>query len=228
MTRPPTPASRTQAAHLKRCNSSAITRAARPGGPLESCVLPGGDIDVSHPHFERWQPAASKRRSPAPTHDETSTSAPTTPATQSDEFTIDDIESMTVAQVFALCGNHRGLDRWLATKKLAAEIHRLNSRNQRDDGRLISRAGVETFVFGYLESLHLRLLRNFPDSLLPQLSSLIHSGGTREEQLKVIRDCVTGELKTAKESILRVLHGDACRAGDRPPPTRDEKEPTNG
>ena len=124
-------------------------------------------------------------------------------------------------------GSVLGLQDWLRARKITAEVARLESRNRRDDGRIISRAGVEHFVFGFLERLSLNLLQNMPTALQPRLQAMVRNGQTREEQVAVMREYISTELKNAQRSIVGALKSGACQVGDNPEPTASEKDSQN-
>lgn len=210
MPRRPNPISRVDAAAKKGCDKSAITRACR--GPLAASVLPGGDLDSGHPDFIRWQPQAAKRRvSSAAT-----TAAPT-------DVQIDG----ELARLTSRFSCARDLSAHLKNRKVLAEAMRIESRNARDDGRIISRAGVESYVLGFVQRLRANLFHNVPTTMYPRVASMVSSGISREEIIKYMRDTLDDEFRLTARSIANALRNGSCKAGDNPPPTKDEKEPQN-
>jgi hypothetical protein len=108
--------------------------------------------------------------------------------------------------------------RVLLLRKRRAEVERLESRNERDAGLLISRELVRSHVFAHLETLSLRLLRDVPTTLAARMPA----ARTTEERVRLVRDAISAELATTKDRTTRGLR--ACRAGDRPPDLPDHED----
>jgi hypothetical protein len=122
--------------------------------------------------------------------------------------------------------SQRELAGWLKNRKTLAEAMRIESRNRRDDGRLISRAGVEHFVFAYLKLLNTSLLRNAAVTIELRVSSMARSDTTSEERVALVRDLLSSDMNVTKQTIVRALRY-KCRAGDTLPSTDIEDQYAN-
>jgi hypothetical protein len=196
-------------------------------GPLAPAVLAGGRIDVAHAAVVAWatargiEPASlldsSRRASRPPPAPRTPTprgtrSVPTTTTTEPADVT--EILDLTVRELTDRHASEQGVTDWLARRKTAAEISRLESRNDRDAGRLVERERVRVNVFGLIEELFHRLLTDMPASAAPRVMSMVQSGATIEEIRAFIAQANGVVLRTAKHRASRAIR--AVRAGDNP------------
>jgi hypothetical protein len=178
------------------CRSrAAVTQACRPGGPLSAAVV-GKRVDVRHPTVVAWLvdadgDQAALEESEAPPDD-----APTAPTS----------------------GGSGGRDemRTLLLRRRRAEAERIESRNARDAGRLISREFVQNNVFTYLNSLNIRLLQDVVTTLATRLGEGVP---TVEERKIIVRHALEAAIGGSKREALRAL--DNCRTGDNPPPVEE-------
>jgi hypothetical protein len=213
---------------------------------LAPCCLPGGRLDAAHPAMQKvarevWRldpesllvaPGASRTSAPSTSGTTAPAPAPSDapaprapkavrrqtgelPLTQPLEVLLD----MTLRELSQHFGSSQGMADWLDVRKTIAETQRLESRNERDAGRLIGREFVRKHVFGYLDGLSLRLVRDAPTNIAARIAD----GMSREERLEIAHDVVSGLIKDAKrQAIVRI---NQCRVGDNPPPVADWDEP---
>jgi len=104
-------------------------------------------------------------------------------------------------------------------------VNGIESRNARDAGRIISRAGVEGAVFGFLHGLRANL-RTAASTISIRAQSLARADENLEVITAYVRDAIDDEFRTTARSIQNILLN-RCKAGDNPEPTRDEKESPN-
>lgn len=91
--------------------------------------------------------------------------------------------------------------------KLRAEAARLELRIAVEQGELISRELVRAHVFGALEALAKRLLRDVPMSLAVRVAAVEQP----EEREKIIRETISDQIRAAKEQVARTLRGAVWR-----------------
>lgn len=198
-------------------NRSQITRAAQ--GDLAAAKLPGGRLDAAHPSVVAW--ARARGIDPAALLDsgvgaarQRRESPPASATAPTDDGPADasELMNLTLRQITDRYGSAQGFIDWLEARKLIADTARTESRNERDDGRLIPRELVRTVLFGYLEQLHKRLL----GEAAPTVARRVRGAGlTSEQSVALVRDTLSAELNTARRHILGGLR--TIRANDNPP-----------
>src|SRR5689334_13315687 len=99
-----------------------------------------------------------------------------------------------------------------SVRKKRAEIAALELKLRRDQGELIERALVKRYLFGYLEALSIRLLRDMPQTLASQVSSRTRANATNEEITTFIREVLSRELTETKRRIIGSMRGDRDEA----------------
>ncbi len=95
----------------------------------------------------------------------------------------------------------------LAVRKRSAEIMRLEIRNAKERGELISRELVRTHVFGSIESTNKRLLYDSPKTIARAVYALARNGAPIEEAERAVRDHLSSQLSAVKTTAVRLLRG---------------------
>lgn len=182
------PISLAQLAKLGHRSRQAVWKLTRPGGPLAPAMLLDGSIDASHPAALEWLARGLEA------------------ATDGDRDDIDPLDhddeglEHLVAEVA----------RWRALK-VKSDARLAQRRDQVLAGRLISRELVRANVFGHLDALNLRLLRDVPT----RLAMHVRTAANNEEAVALIRDQISAQLARAKAQVVHGLR--TCRTGDNPP-----------
>lgn len=99
----------------------------------------------------------------------------------------------------------------LTFRKRKAEAEKLELANAVRKGELVSREQVTTHVFGPLEELSQRLLRDHPKNTAHQAFELFHAGAPVEAIEKLIREDVSMHLSTTRDKVTRALRAMASR-----------------
>lgn len=181
----PLPIRRAEFARRAGRSKGRITEACRPGGPLATACLLNGEIDVRHPSVAVW----AKARGLDPTvFDPTEAivepaAAPRKPRTP---------------QGSAAPRPSRDAYDALSLRKKEAEVKRLELRNARDEGRLISLEIVRLAVFGYLDRLSRQLLGPVSQTLSQRIAAGARSNLTDPELRAIAREMFSAELAEAK------------------------------
>jgi hypothetical protein len=118
----------------------------------------------------------------------------------------------TLAQLTDRFGSAQGLLDWVAARRSIAELARVESRNARDESRLISKELVREFVFGGFTKLFLRLISDTPKALALKL----HTALSVEQRERIIAETISSQLTLAKSEIVAAIR--QCATGDNPPP----------
>ena len=213
-------------------SKSAIGQAAKPGGVLFSALLPGGKLDRSHHACTDYAAAAKGSRKPKgrgrttakkppkasrstePTADRDD-AAPLDPAQFQEPADISELLKLTLGELTERWGSVEGAQGWLNCRKVVADIARLEAKNARDAGRIISRQLVKTHVLGQFQRLHQRLLETYPTTLTTRLGAAIRAGESREACAEIVRSLLGKELEVAKNKSIRAIR--RCETSDNPP-----------
>jgi hypothetical protein len=155
----------------------------------------GHEVDAAHPAVKKWLAAVPAEPTPD-RHREPDSTVPTR----------EDFAKLTF-------------------EKRQEETRRLRSRNDRDDGRLLSRQLVNQFVISAFDTLFRRFLEVSPRTLSAQIPASIRAGASREQIQAQIRDEHSSHLRATKQRVSRMLRGDALVAGDDPPAIPDQPPP---
>lgn len=198
--RPIDPVSRAELARLRGCAKSTASRACN--GPLRDAML-GDRVDVNHPAVQKWLAAGAS----GPTSNAPSEQPAGSPVPPGDLPTRDDFLRVQF-------------------RRKEAEAARLESRNERDDGRLISRELVRTSVISYIETLNLRLLRNGAQTIATRVAAEAKGGASLEEMIELARGQISKELKEARRKAIAGIRDSAT--SDNPPevqqpPAREDR-----
>lgn len=88
----------------------------------------------------------------------------------------------------------------LTLRKKRAEVERLELRNARDQGRVISAELVRKLVLAHFDALNRRLLREGADYLASAIASAVKSGEPREAVVERIRSRIGQDLVAANRA----------------------------
>jgi hypothetical protein len=117
----------------------------------------------------------------------------------------------TLTQLTDRFGSAQGLLDWVSARRAIADLARVESRNARDEGRLISKELVREHVFGAFTKLFLRLVSDTPKSLALKL----HGSLNVEQRERIIAETISSQLALAKSETVAAIR--RCNAGDNPP-----------
>jgi hypothetical protein len=179
----PYPISQAEFSRLAKRSKSRISEDCREGRPLAPACLLDRTIDLRHPAVKAW--AVSRKINPAQLMPSGAQAAASTPR---------DPPGPAPAPASAC---REEFDALTLRKKLAETI-RIEVRNARDAGRLISRELVQAHVFGYLDRLHRQLLGPVAQTLSVRLRAAVNSGASDAELQATIRQLFSSELQEAK------------------------------
>lgn len=104
----------------------------------------------------------------------------------------------------------------LLVRKRRAEAQKLELANAEKSGQLIEREFVSTYLFGALEEMSQRLLRDLPRRCSAQIWESFGTDGTREQAERMLRDEIGSELTRAKSKITRALRARAKKLQEEP------------
>ncbi|MGB5812120.1 MAG: hypothetical protein WBG86_16410 [Polyangiales bacterium] len=93
----------------------------------------------------------------------------------------------------------------LEIDKKRAETRRIHLQNEHAAGQLIRRDFVSQHIFGALEQLSLRLLRDAPKTIASQLMALHHAGVPVEEAEQKVREIFSDLLQETKRKARQAL-----------------------
>lgn len=138
---------------------------------------------------------------------------------------VTDLLSCTLIELTTRHGSAQGFADWLDTRRQIADTARVESRNDRDAGRLISSELVAHHVIGMLDGQNRRLLNNAPRTIAVRAMSAVRSGGTLEQVTELVRSAISSELRITVASARKAIR--ACSTGDNPPgvtPAADKEQ----
>jgi len=163
------------------------------------------------PQPKAAKPAPRKRRRPL----SSKPSAPKAGNGVSEPADITELLGLRLGDLLERWESITGVADWLDARKRVAEIARLESRNERDAGRLLAKALVRTHVLGQIQGLHRQLLESYPTTLATRLAAAVRADESHEVHVELVRSLLGRELRTAKDRAIRALRH--CRAGDTVP-----------
>ena len=209
-------------ARLADITRQAVSDAAR-SGPLREAVQ-GRRIDATHPAVREYlsRHDVSERAIDDFVRDVDERRGPGT------EVDADDFESyadLTFRQVFERFGTLERFASHLDSYKVYEQVIGQRLKNEELSGKLIDRSFVQQFVFGPLEELSQRLLRDHPKNTARQIYELFTAGGSAEEAEKLIRVDVSSHLVPARRKVETALRAKAAEAAARARGEEREAEP---
>lgn len=173
--------SRAGLARMKGVARSSVTRACSEGGPLHGALV-GGQIDASDPLVVAW--LTEPVRGPAGADDG---GGPCEAGAS--------VAAPTKAEMLAL-----------TRRKREAEARRLELANAITEGKVISRALVETHVIGLINAQNLRLLRETAQTIAVHAHSMARLQSVSVPEIKtMVRDQISRALATTKDRAVRAL-----------------------
>src|SRR5688572_7912179 len=195
-------------------------------GSWREARLPSGRVDAAHPVIA----AAARARGidprallDAPRSAGAAKSKPegakrsgpkSAPVDQNLEALLD----MRLRDVNEAFGSSQAFRDWITARKLVAETERVESRNDRDAGRLVSKELIRSGVFTFLNTLAKSLLNDMPKTIALRVRSQL----PREESEKLISDLLGAQIAHAKERVLRGLRAAQIPGNVEPPEVHDE------
>ena len=200
---------RARFARLAGVSRPSVTKACKNG--LKDAVV-GKRIDLTHPAARQYladkgvdattvRPAASR----IPRGGEGGPGKSEAAGTDWGPGNVEDLLGLTFREIAVRYGTVPGFTDWLNARKKVADIRRLELRNAESEGRVIQRDLVRTHVFGYLDAMNRRLLRDLPPALAPQLLTLARTNASAEDFKKEIRARISHQLRNAKHDVTRRL-----------------------
>ncbi len=198
-----------------------LTAKGRPSGVAKSETSSAPDSDQAPTAAEKRAAARAAAPTDSAEHDPeralSSDGDPSEPAgktgdrkevkVKSHEVTTDvgAIADMTIREVLAKFGTVTAFKDWLYALKSIEAVREKNLRNAEAEGKLITRALVETYVFGMINATNKRLLKDAPKMIAGRLFSLARAGRSPEEGETLIRDALSSHLKHVKANVIRSL-----------------------
>lgn len=126
-----------------------------------------------------------------------------------DRITAANIESasddLTLRQVVARWGNLRRFNDELDALKKIEEIRQKYLSNEETEGRLISRELVKAHVFGALDALSRKLLRDSTKTIARRVYGLVKTDAGLEQVEALVREILTSQIRPTKAQIVKVL-----------------------
>lgn len=98
----------------------------------------------------------------------------------------------------------QGLDKYLKlldANKKTEDIKGKQLLNEERQGRLISRAFMDQYIFGAMDTLHQRLLTDVPRTIARRMYALCRSDAPEEAAERVVSELISAQLKAAKENM---------------------------
>lgn len=196
-------------ARLADITRQSVSEAARVG-PLREAVH-GRRIDAEHPAVREYllRHGVSERAIDDFTRD---IDARRGPGTEVDADDFETYADLTFREVFERFGTLERFAAHLDAYKVYEQVIGQRLKNEELSGKLISREFVQTFVFGPLEELSQRLLRDHPKNTARQIFELFTAGGSAEEAERIIRVDVSSHLVPAQRKVATALRKKAAEA----------------
>lgn len=232
------PVTQADLSRLKGCTRQAVQKQIK--GALAVALLPDGLVDAAHPAVVDWlnpDDAPTPERKPVatapskPTRSVKSTrierAEPTAlPDSGDDEMHLPDdgtvgavanINDIPFGELIRRFGTGRAFKLWTDGLKDIELIRKTRIQNDEAEDLSVRREAIQIFVFGAIESMNRRLLRDTAKTLASRAMSLVRSGGTLEEIEALYRDSISTALSEVKSTALRILK-----------PQEDEKSGDDG
>lgn len=184
---------------LAKVSAAAITNATKPDKALVTAFV-GGKIDLGHPaakaYLKKKNVAVPEFRAAA------TTSVAAGIATEMDPL---EFMHMSLGEILAKYGTLKEFKGVLDALKTMADISYKEMQAQEKRGEFIRRETVKTFIFGALEQLNLRLLRDVPKTAVARLASHLKTGGSREDAEMMFVTIISQSLQLVSDTTTRVL-----------------------
>jgi hypothetical protein len=233
----PHPLSRAEFGRRAGRARSSVTEAC--AGPLAAACLSGGRIDAAHPDVAVWagargiDPAVLVSPLAAPGAVRTQadgaapsngSDAPQTPPTRAriappappinGPEDVTDLYGWTFGRVLDVYGSSQAMGDWLAARKVAAEIAKLELMLATTRADLIPREAVRTHVFGLIDGTFRRLLQDSPKTIARRVYAMANAGEPAEKAEELVRDTISSVLRPIKEGAARTLRAPSASAAE--------------
>ncbi len=133
---------------------------------------------------------------------------------------VSDLLELPLREILDRHQSVQGFADFLEVRKSIADTHRVESRNARDDGRLVSCELVKQLVIGLIKNQNLRLVENAPRKARARVDASARRGAPAEEIEALIRAAINAELTVSTRQISAALV--RCKAGDNPPEVSED------
>lgn len=211
-------------ARLCGVSPSAITKACK--GALAD-ALHRDRIDVEHPSAIAYREAHAKKtdaREASQTHEKhgdaqprrngsvrpatgipAQPTAPSEPVVVHREDNLGAYADLTIREIVNQFGTERVFKDWLEAHSKIEDVEQKRIRNQEYRGELVRRDLVQRTVFSAWEDSNRRLLGDIPRTLVARLYAAARSDVSKEESERVVKEIISGVLRSVKETAERAL-----------------------
>jgi len=115
------------------------------------------------------------------------------------------IADLTVSEVADQFGDAAGACEYISIVKKIADTRMMSLKLAEKEGELVRRDWVRAFIFGQIESLHQRLLRDAPRTIASRVYASAKSGATQGEAEDLIRGILIQHLRSCSVPVRRLL-----------------------
>jgi hypothetical protein len=208
--------SQKEAAKLWGLNPATVCRWAKPGGPLAKALV-GKKLDTDHPCVAAFisgraasKPSAKAHKFPTQVVADASKRAagrgPSSELTSEDNFAFfAELGDLTIRQIAEKFPGNSQLNEYLKAWDLYEGARKKQLSNDSQRGELVARHLVETFVFGFIEESHRKLLNDATKTIVRRAYGAANSGQPIEEAERMAKDTITSILRPVKQKIAQRL-----------------------
>lgn len=142
------------------------------------------------------------------------------------QVTKEDIERYAHLSLTALTkrfGTATAFRDWLTAHKAIEDIREKRLKNDEAEGRLIPREPVKVHIFGAIDAVLVRLLRDAPKTIARRLYALAKSEAPVEQAEATTREILSSLLKPVKANAARVLRN-AGKVGGESGSEQDDED----
>lgn len=208
--------SQKEAAALWGLNPATVCRWCKPGEPLADALV-GKKIDTDHPAVAAFisgraasKPSAKAHKFPEQVVADASKRA--TGRTRGLDGNAEEnfvffaeLGDLTIRQIAEKFPGHSQLNEYLKAWDLYEGARKKQLANDALRGELIARHLVETFIFGFIEESHRKLLNDASKTIVRRAYGLSNSGQPIEEAERMAKDTITSILRPVKQKIAQRL-----------------------
>ncbi len=207
--------SQKEAAELWGLNPATVCRWCKPGQPLSQALV-GKKLDTDHPSVAAFiagraaaKPSAKAHKFPAQVVADASKRAiGKSRSLESGEENFAffaELGDLTIRQIAEKFPGHSQLNEYLKAWDLYEGARKKQLANDALRGELVARHLVETFVFGFIEESHRKLLNDASKTIVRRAYGLSNSGQPIEEAERMARDTITSILRPVKQKMAQRL-----------------------
>lgn len=208
--------SQKEAAALWGLNPATVCRWAKPGGPLAAAKV-GKDLNTDHPSVAAFIAgrAASKPSKKAHKFSDAVVAeaakrstgrGPSPELTGEENFVFfAELGDLTIRQIAERYPGNAQLNEYLKAWDLYEGARKKQLSNDSLRGQLVARHLVETFVFGFIEESHRKLLNDATKTIVRRAYAAANSGQPIEEAERMARDTMTSILRPVKQKVAQRL-----------------------